>query len=595
GSLSLVEGSFIPMFVLLSAALLRLYPSARTQAVPIATLISTAASINEAAAIAEVSFFLSRSRNLVLRREILCKDLMHWFLLGMSMLNSDQTGIGTESQDTADRHPGLLEDGSRQARRGALVKLLQCGEPQCYDQEVLVSFAWHCQEPAAETYAVAAACVQTAASAPEAAAPAEEEEATAEVRDASLVEVVKKLVQDKESDISRLAGGRVHSSGQLVQAGDGLREPERSNVYTTSNIFEEVGAFLAARRNHQAATAIAYVALSSSSTKARAFPSFDRAWGPKQDIAVMREARRPGAQWEESTARAAQAAVNNLRKAEQKVARLGREKTDKATRFAAYEKEIRASFAAEEKRYHAIQERLSDDLAEAHKQLNLAKEASNGSGCGRVQDSAYGVTSGANACLHKTLPPLVLLGPRKLLLFVRRVERPAPMKEKEEPLPEKAPKGPSIGHSYGAASPSTMHHRSSPYPPTSPVGQHMAADITRTAETAPAPEQHAAAAEEHPERSSKILPTKDAAKAPPEKLPTGGTSLSQKLDDKRRKAVGSAMDPFRQKPDVRPPHVGPVPTEPLQDTGQNPAPNIVDDDMDELSGAASPGLGRLDG
>ena len=104
----------------------------------------------------------------------------------------------------------------------------------------------------------------------------------------------------------------------------------------------------------------------------------------------MREARRPGAQWEESTARAAQAAVNNLRKAEQKVARLGREKTDKATRFAAYEKEIRASFAAEEKRYHAIQERLSDDLAEAHKQLNLAKEASNGSGCGRVQDSAYG-------------------------------------------------------------------------------------------------------------------------------------------------------------------------------------------------------------
>ena len=117
----------------------------------------------------------------------------------MSMLNSDQTGIGTESQDTADRHPGLLEDGSRQvtrefeandasvarsfglavatscvafaytslssrqhrhdlegptmalhhrrireaveaaqARRGALVKLLQCGEPQPLRKKMIV-------------------------------------------------------------------------------------------------------------------------------------------------------------------------------------------------------------------------------------------------------------------------------------------------------------------------------------------------------------------------------------------------------------------------------------------------------------------------
>ena len=54
-----------------------------------------------------------------------------------------------------------------------------------------------------------------------------------------------------------------------------------------------------------------------------------------------------------------------FRKAEMKVARLGREKAEKAARFAAYERENRASFPNEVKRHLAMQEKLTEDYSEA--------------------------------------------------------------------------------------------------------------------------------------------------------------------------------------------------------------------------------------
>ena len=360
--------------------------------------------------------------------------------------------------------------------------------------------------------------------------------------------------------------------------------------------------------------------------KAGAFPSFDRAWGPKADIAVLREDRQPGSSWEESTARTAQAAVNNLRKAEQRVARLAREKSDKATRFAAYEKEIKAAFAAEEKRYMSIQERLAEDLVEAQKQLHLAKEAM-AHAADEFRTVPMDTTSGQatseadqwERMLRRTGPvgPPPTLDP-ELIELLRRYKRGEGLPShgspnfgtarSEEalatrPIPRQdhleAPAGGEEGTnpggppglagpqpSYGAASPSAVHHRASPYPPTSPSGQHLAMDANKTTETAVHVEHPSSLGDGHQARSTPKTPVKEPH--------LGGNGLSQKLEEKRKLTTGPAMEPFRRNPE--PPTTRPSLTgAPPQDTGQQQAMNFVDDDQDELKGAPSPGLGRLDG
>ena len=79
-----------------------------------------------------------------------------------------------------------------------------------------------------------------------------------------------------------------------------------------------------------------------------------------------------------------------------------------------------------------------------------------------------------------------------------------------------------------------------------------------------------------------------------ERPPPGSAGLSQRLEEKRQMTAGPAMEPFRRNSEPPPSQSGLTGTLP-HDTGQPQAMNIVDDDQDELRGAPSPGLGRLDG
>ena len=112
------------------------------------------------------------------------------------------------------------------------------------------------------------------------------------------------------------------------------------------------------------------------SPKARArFPSYDRDWHDQQ-ITVIKEERVPGtATDEESVAKPVQQAVNALRKAEARMARICREQKEKATRWAAYQREVKAAFVEEEKRHGQAQERLAGELHEAQQQQAVAKQA----------------------------------------------------------------------------------------------------------------------------------------------------------------------------------------------------------------------------
>ena len=77
---------------------------------------------------------------------------------------------------------------------------------------------------------------------------------------------------------------------------------------------------------------------------------------------------------EDGSAKGVQAVVNMLRKAENRIARLQREKQEKSVRWIAYQKEMKAAFVAEEKRFNAAQIKYTEDMAEAEKQLATAKE-----------------------------------------------------------------------------------------------------------------------------------------------------------------------------------------------------------------------------
>ena len=105
------------------------------------------------------------------------------------------------------------------------------------------------------------------------------------------------------------------------------------------------------------------------------FPTYDRSWDQEESIAVVREERVAEAPaGEDGIARLAQQAVNTLRKAEQRVARIGRDQKEKKARFLAYERQIQAAHAEEEKRHQAAQERLANELVEAVQQQDAAKE-----------------------------------------------------------------------------------------------------------------------------------------------------------------------------------------------------------------------------
>ncbi|CAE7284049.1 rbcL, partial [Symbiodinium sp. KB8] len=334
------------------------------------------------------------------------------------------------------------------------------------------------------------------------------------------------------------------------------------------------------------------------SPKQQAFPSYDRAWGPREEIQVIKEERRQADAVDDSSARGVQAIVNMLRKAENRIARLQREKQEKTVRWAKYQQELKAAFVAEERRYTAAQQKYSEEVVEAEKQLATAKELL----AQVASDFRTGMdTSGPtvtdeeawNAMMRRT-PHAEQTGTTdpEMIEILRRYKRGEGLPtglptfgntdasrrsmSAENPRPEqhvsKAPPPPAAvstpspmvprgtAPSYGCASPSVAHNRASPYPETSPTGPKLpAAPVHEPVE--PHPVEEARPVESMNGADSRLhdrVPVKQRTKGPPEKSRAGAT-LSEKLESKRATATGDG---------------------------------IIDDDQDEL-GTASPGFGRI--
>ena len=342
---------------------------------------------------------------------------------------------------------------------------------------------------------------------------------------------------------------------------------------------------------------------------------------------MVKEERRKEHSPERIASRTAQAAVNALRKAELKVARLAKDRTEKAARFATYEREIRASFAAEEKRYHALQEKLTEEHAEAVRQLQAAKEimantaAEFREGAMETEETAAG-SDQWDRMVRRVEPPAQHqdLDP-ELIEILRRYKRgetlpskhlpsfgagetgqpgeglPArekPTRERTSPIlatPKTSAEKVHRGGSYGAISPS-LEVRAEPYPASSPTLPHPKDNTVETQNISTGPSATTSAEES---RLPKRAPTKANSKAMSGKPDAGSLSFQEKVEQKRMAMRGNAMEPFRRTPP------GATEAVVLEARTESPGPQpgmehrIESDDGEELNRSHSPGLGRLDG
>ena len=364
------------------------------------------------------------------------------------------------------------------------------------------------------------------------------------------------------------------------------------------------------------------------------FPSYDRSW-ESEAITVVREERTPAPDMPEGLAKHAQQAVNILRKAEQRVARITRDQKEKTSRFAAYERQVRAAHAEEEKLYLATQEKLSADLREAIQQQADAREAVAhtmealfaGGGAMDTTDATTTNQDSWERLLKRAPPPstattldpellevlrqyksgnLTLRGPPKPLpanfgpvtplTGAPATTRPAPAQFVPEPTTGRPP-------TYGLSSPNPAAEGAAPFPPASPTVRAGNLDGTfkPDAKSVPADlplKQGPLPSAVPPQEVVHPTPAPEPVSLPvPPDVGPGTSPLSEMLQAKRRQAR-KATAPFGGKCSTEvqePPSV--VPTEGT-DVGKTGAFIEDDEDADELDSAelhsASPGLGRLE-
>ena len=338
------------------------------------------------------------------------------------------------------------------------------------------------------------------------------------------------------------------------------------------------------------------------SPKARAnkvnFPTYDRSWNAEEAITVVREERAPVAlSGEESLAKHAQSAVNLLRKAEQRVAKIGKDQREKTIRFAAYEKQIRAAHEEEERRYRATQERLAEEMTEALQQqeaakINLSKtmEALFGSG-GAMDVSSDGrpqETTSWERMLQRSpsSSPPPSLDPE--LMEVLRQYKAGNLALRGPPpgLPVRAPEAMTsfeIGRhgnpgqvppGYGLSSPGAAAGRPTPFPSTSPVPIRHAMEGPPTVGPEPPVDRGGEPA---------LRPVELGAE------PTT-SPLAEQLRAKRQ-ASREAHAPFGGAKSKEPAEPAPTGT-------SLPAANIIDDDREDLEAAVvetlSPAFSNLE-
>ena len=239
-------------------------------------------------------------------------------------------------------------------------------------------------------------------------------------------------------------------------------------------------------------------------------------WGSTPNILVVSEAQK-AKDSEETSTKEVQSIVNMLRKAETKIAKLGRDKTEKTARWLAYQKQMKAAFVTEEKRFQATQAKIAEDLVEAERQLVTAKEllAAAASEFRTVPTAAASGNSATaeeawETMLRRTEAEEPPASREEIAEILRRYKRgeglptsplptfgrgpePVPMETdgmnvdkasapREAPTTNRAPHGDLSGPggpSYGCASPSTGNARSTPYPEVPSTGPKLPTEPTR--------------------------------------------------------------------------------------------------------------------
>ncbi|CAE7217225.1 RASAL1 [Symbiodinium sp. CCMP2592] len=275
------------------------------------------------------------------------------------------------------------------------------------------------------------------------------------------------------------------------------------------------------------------------------FPSYDQQWGAEPHLRVIREERVEAPERPETiTAKGAQQAVNILRKAESRVTRIQKERKEKAARFSDYEQQLMTAFMEERQRHTERQSQLVNELEEAQKLLQVARENMAQTAQGLMgktrmdvqdtsaEDWAAMITKYSEAPVREshTVDPD--------MAEILRLATDAG--ENRPPIVDPGTHGPAHPTpTYGAASPQSGLFRSSPYPTTSPVLTKAASKwklrMAQTSMYLP------------PLRATSALPGLFRGTAKPQ---TTGPSLQEKLDQRREaERMGTAMHPFRLQTD----------------------------------------------
>ncbi|CAE7364707.1 unnamed protein product [Symbiodinium sp. CCMP2592] len=362
--------------------------------------------------------------------------------------------------------------------------------------------------------------------------------------------------------------------------------------------------------------------------KSRAFPAYDTDWTEPSGVAVVAERRNPQGpqQGRNSLARIAQDAVNLLRKAENKVAKLHTEVQQKARRWETYQLELKNSFVQEYQRHLADLDRLEHETAEATAQEANAREV-----LGRAMEGIAPKNAGQDqalqawrhlfadaqeevpmeldsATLGKQLDELLLTGttpagPAGHSLAAVPPGLAVPPRMEQARVPAYNAASPTVSRDpYMAASPRVLAGDRGPVAPSEAavaVGRAPSSGpLTRP--ILPMDADSIAAVRALKARVGVKESTKNAPQVPSPHT----TSLADKLQEARR----SAMRPFGLPVPLAPPTPGHADStgssqgahgsehaRPPGEVSGNRATNlnVVDVDPDELQ-AASPGLGRLD-
>ncbi|CAE6914604.1 unnamed protein product [Symbiodinium sp. CCMP2592] len=384
------------------------------------------------------------------------------------------------------------------------------------------------------------------------------------------------------------------------------------------------------------------------------FPAYDQKWenAGEPHIRVIKEDRPAALTAEDLTARVAQQFVNTLRKAEAKVTKITKEQQERAQQFSEYEKKLMDSYSAEKQRHQDHLDRLARELVEAKQLLADSKQAaartiSSVAGTGpqamELQQGANTASEDWQKLLQRhAAPPEEPEVDQEALAFLRAYKagwipplpghapdfgssrglegtgvpptQMGPPPQMPTPPPPSMTTAGTTGSqqeagpvltTYGAASPSSANLRPTPYPSTSPAPAKTAQTEADELQYARSPEsRHASENAQMPTAMSTVPHdavrtkvregVKEFTKQPPATLPTQGPSLQQKLEQRRAaEQVGTAMRPFRQKPQEEGQSLGHLAS---GDSGQADSngkpPTFVDDDPDQR--AHSPGFAGME-